>query len=65
MCVDCQKLNWITILDKYPIPNVDKLLDELHGVTVSSKIDLRSRDHQIHVHPDDLENKISYAFWAL
>ncbi|WVZ52712.1 hypothetical protein U9M48_003748 [Paspalum notatum var. saurae] len=54
MCVDYRALNDVTIKNKYPLPRIDDLFDQLQGACVFSKINLRSSYHQMKIRPSDI-----------
>jgi hypothetical protein len=54
LCVDYQPLNATTMKNKYPLPRIDILFDQLAAAQVFSKIDLRSGYHQIKIHAEDI-----------
>jgi hypothetical protein len=54
LCVDYRPLNAITIKDKYPLPHIDILFDQLASARVFSKVDLRLGYHQIKIRPEDV-----------
>jgi hypothetical protein len=52
-CVDYRKLNSITVKNRYPMPVIDEILDELTGTKYFAKLDMRSGYHQVRMHPPD------------
>jgi hypothetical protein len=54
MCVDYRSLNEVTIKNKYPLPRIDDLFDKMKRASVFSKIDLRSRYHQLKIRELDI-----------
>jgi hypothetical protein len=53
LCVDYQPLDAVTIKNKYPLPRIDSLFDQLAGARVFSMVDLRSGYHQIKIYLED------------
>ncbi|GKB80606.1 reverse transcriptase domain-containing protein [Tanacetum coccineum] len=54
MCIDYRELNKLTVKNRYPLPRIDDLFDQLQGLQFFSKIDLRSGYHLLRVHEDDI-----------
>jgi hypothetical protein len=54
MCVDYRSLNEVTIKNKYPLPRIDDLFDQLKGTKYSPKVDLRSGYHQLKIRESDI-----------
>ncbi|GKD56542.1 putative reverse transcriptase domain-containing protein [Tanacetum coccineum] len=54
MCIDYRELNKLTVKNRYPLPRIDDLFDQLQGSSVYSKIDLRLGYHQLRVRDEDI-----------
>jgi hypothetical protein len=65
MCVDYQSLNEVTIKNKYPLPRIEELFDQMKGASVFSKIDLRSGYHQLKIRESDIPKTAFHTRYGL
>jgi hypothetical protein len=65
MCVDYRPINEVSIKNKYPLPRIDILFNQLTGARVFSKIDLRSGYHQIRIRPKDIPKTAVTTWYGL
>ena len=56
MCIDYRKINKVIVKNKYPLPRIEDLFDQLKGAGVFSKLDLRSGYYQLRVKEGDVPN---------
>nr|GFB98879.1 putative reverse transcriptase domain-containing protein [Tanacetum cinerariifolium] len=54
ICIDYRELNKLTVKNRYPLPRIDDLFDQLQRTSVYSKIDLRSSYHQLRIREEDI-----------
>ena len=59
MCIDYRQLNKLTIKNRYPLPRIHDLFDQVTGASVFSKIDLRTGYHQLRIKEEDI-NKTAF-----
>jgi hypothetical protein len=65
LCINYRPLNAVTVKNKYPLPRIDLLFDQLIGAQVFSKIDLRSIYHQIKIHEEDIPKTVFSTRYGL
>ncbi|GJS02991.1 putative reverse transcriptase domain-containing protein [Tanacetum coccineum] len=54
MCIDYRELNKLTVKNRYPLPRIDDLFDQLQGLSIYSKTDMRSGYHQLRIREEDI-----------
>ena len=64
LCIDYRELNKMTICNRYPLPRINDLFDQLKGAQVFSKIDLRSGYHQLKIKSKDVSFGLTNALVA-
>ena len=57
LCIDYRHLNKVTMKNKYPLPRIEYLFDQMRGEKVFSKIDLRSGYHQVRIKDEDIHKE--------
>jgi hypothetical protein len=65
MCVDYRSLNEVTIKNKYPLPRIEDLLDQMKGASIFSKIDLRLGYHQLKIRESDIPKTVFHTRYGL
>ena len=65
MCVDYRSLNEVTIKNKYLLPRIDDLFDQLRGACIFSKIDLCSGYHQLKIRATDIPKTTFTEVWVV
>jgi hypothetical protein len=65
MCVDYHSLNEVTIKNKYPLPQIEVLFDQMKGASVFSKIDLRLGYHQLRIRESDIPKTMFHTRYGL
>jgi hypothetical protein len=65
MCVDYHSLNEVSIKNKYPLPRIEDLFDQMKGASVFYKIDLRSGYHQLRILELDIPKTVFHTQYGL
>jgi hypothetical protein len=65
MCVDYRSLNEVTINNKYPLPQIEDLFDQMKRASVFSKIDLRSGYHQLKIRESNIPKTVFRTQYGL